>query len=204
LLYLPPNCTTRRQWPLVVYLHGAAQRGQDLQELREAGLPAQIEKGARPEFILISPQCPSDSPWEPKTILRLIEHVCASFPIDPDRVYLTGFSMGGSGTWRTACLDPSRFAAIAPLAGGGDVDQAARLANLPIWAFHGAEDNVVPLSASQEMVEAVRRCGGQVKFTVYPKTGHGICDATYTGPQLLDWLLAQRREPPSSTPGTSP
>ena len=108
-------------------------------------------------------------------------------------MYLTGFSQGGYGTWATACYDPARFAAIAPVAGGGDVRQAKRLAKLAIWAFHGAKDTVVPLKASAEMVEAVREEGGQVAFTVYPDCGHGACsDCTYRDPRVLAWLLAQR------------
>lgn len=131
--------------------------------------------------------------------MALVEHVCTTMPIDPDRVYLTGFSMGGFGTWQTACFNPSRFAAIAPLSGGGDVDQAERLANMPIWAFHGADDEVVPLSSSQAMVEAVRKCGGRVEFTVYPGCGHGeCCERAYRDDLLLEWLLAQRRRHPAS------
>jgi predicted peptidase len=200
LLYLPPEYTAAERWPLVVYLHGSGQRGENLDEVRDAGLPERIEEGARPKFILVSPQCPTDARWEPKSIVTLIEHVCKTLPVDRDRVYLTGFSMGGFGTWQTACYDPARFAAIVPVAGGGDVSQAKRLARLPIWTFHGAEDAVVPLSASQEMVEAVRKCGGHVQLTVYPETGHGISKRTYEDPRLF----AQRRTPPSSAPTSNP
>jgi predicted peptidase len=196
LLYLPPQYTAKQKWPLVVFLHGSGERGQDLELVRRTGLPEQIEQGERPGCVLVSPQCPASSRWNPKVVVTLIEHVCRSLPIDRDRVYLSGFSMGGFGTWATACYDPSRFAAIAPLAGGGDVSEAERLANLPIWAFHGAEDDVVSLSASEKMVEAVRTCGGNVKLTVYPECDHEMCcEKTYRDPRLLEWLLAQRRSP---------
>jgi predicted peptidase len=143
--------------------------------------------------VLLSPQCPNDSSWSPEGVVELIEHVSSHLAIDPDRIYLTGYSMGGYGTWATACYDPERFAAIAPLCGGGNVEQAERLKGLPIWAFHGDKDNVVPFEADQTMVNAVRKSGGDVTFTVYRGTGHGICDMTYRNSQVYDWLLAHRR-----------
>ena len=193
LLYLPPKYNTDRQWPLVVFLHGAGDRGQDLEIVRRAGLPRQIEEGEQFEFILLSPQCPANRNWSPELIVELIEHISGSLSVDRDRVYLTGLSMGGFGTWRTASYEPNRFAAIAPVCGGGDVTQAERLKNVPIWAFHGDKDTVVPLKASQEMVDAVKKCGGQVKFTVYSGGGHGIWDQTYRDKEFFEWLLAQRR-----------
>ena len=101
--------------------------------------------------------------------------------------------MGGFGTWETACYAPSRFAAIVPVAGGGDVAQAQRLVNLPVWAFHGADDDTVPLEANKTMVDAVRKCGGHVEFTVYPNCGHDICNMLFYDGHLYEWLLAQRR-----------
>ena len=195
LLYLPPDYTARSKWPLVVYLHGAGSRGHDLELVRREWLPGQIVQGKQFNFILLSPQCPANSGWSPELIVGLIEHISSSLSVDRDRVYLTGYSMGGNGTWATASYDPGRFAAIAPLCGGGDVEQAERLKNMPIWAFHGDKDNVVPLEASQRMVDAVRKCGGHVKFTVYPGAGHGISEMTYQNKQFFEWLLAQRRSP---------
>ena len=106
---------------------------------------------------------------------------------------MTGYSMGGYGTWSTASHSPELFAAIAPLSGGGEIAQAERLKELPIWAFHGDKDNVVPIEWDRAMVDAVRKYGGSVNFTVYPGAGHGICDMTYRDDRLLVWLLAQRR-----------
>jgi len=200
LLYLPSDCADGRPWPLVVYLHGAGERGSDLAILRRGGLPGLVDRGRHFDFILVSPQCPADSRWEPDRIVKLIEHVSSSFRVDRSRVYLTGYSMGGFGTWSTACFDPDRFAAIVPLAAGGDVVQAGRLVDLPIWAFHGAKDQTVPLQASQAMVDAVRKSGGDVKLTVYPEHGHGICSLTYDNGRLFRWLLAQRRTQPPIRP----
>ncbi len=145
-------------------------------------------------FVLLSPQCPKDSYWNPERLVELVENVCSRLPVDRDRVYLTGYSMGGYGTWATASFDPDRFAAIAPLSGGGDVERAARLKDLPIWAFHGDKDRVVSLEESRAMVDAVRKCGGSVIFTVYHGAGHGICDMAYGDGKLCDWLLSQRRK----------
>jgi predicted peptidase len=192
LLYLPQKYDSSRRWPLVLYLHGSGHRGQDLTLVRRSGLPGQICTGRHFPFILLSPQCPADSQWIPEVVVELVEHVSKSLSVDRDRVYLTGYSMGGFGTWETAAFDPGRFAAIAPLCGGGDVSRAERL-KMPIWAFHGEKDDVVPLRVSREMVDAVRKCGGRVKFTVHPGIGHGICGQTYQDGRLFDWLLAQRR-----------
>ncbi len=189
--------TVPKQWPLVVFLHGSGERGYDLERVRRTGLPSEIERGRYvDQFILVSPQCPEDSGWRPNLVMALIEHVCESFAVDRDRVYLTGYSMGAAGIWETACKYPDHFAAIAPLAGGGDMHQADRLKDLPIWAFHGAKDKTVPSSQTKAMLDAVRKCGGHARFTVYPDEGHSIWERTYQNPQLFEWLLAQRRHKP--------
>ena len=194
LLYFPRSYEKGKRWPLVIFLHGSGERGHDLERVRRGGLPSEIERGNHgDQFILASPQCRKDSSWNPELVIALIEHITTTFPIDRDRVYLTGFSMGGSGTWQTASQYPDRFAAIVPLSGGGNVQQAKRLKDMPIWAFHGAKDETVPMSESQAMVDAVRKCGGHVEFTVYPEEGHSIWETTYQNPKLYQWLLAQRR-----------
>lgn len=194
LLYLPPEYTRYKKWPLVVFLHGSGERGNDLGIVGRVGLPRLVAQGQHFNFILLSPQCPAYSGWSPELVVALIEHVSCSLPVDRDRVYLTGFSMGGVGVWATAIYNPGRFAALAPLCGGGDVGQAKRLKDIPIWAFHGDEDDVVPLAASEMMVDAVRKCGGHVEFTIYPGADHDIWDATYQNKQFCTWLLDQRRK----------
>jgi predicted peptidase len=195
LLYLPPEYDANRKWPLVVFLHGAGERGEDLEKLRRAGLPGMVQRDLARDwgFVLLSPQCPKDSYWNPEQITALVEHVSSRLAVDRDRVYLTGYSMGGFGTWATASYKPDRFAAIAPLCGGGDPASAERLKNLPTWAFHGDKDQVVPFEASKTMVDAVKKCGGNIRFTAYPGAGHGICDTTYRDSRFYDWLLSQRR-----------
>jgi predicted peptidase len=193
LLYLPPDYTTQSKWPLVVFLHGGGERGQDLSLVRHVGLPRLIAEGQDFNFILLSPQCPEKIGWPPKFVVQLTEYISNTLSVDWDRVYLTGYSLGGSGTWMTAIHDPGRFAAIAPLC-VGDVNEAERLKNMPIWAFHGGKDSVVPLDASQTMADAVKNCGGQVKLTVYPGVGHGISETTYQNEKFFEWLLGQRRK----------
>lgn len=201
LLYLPRDYATQGPWPLVVFLHGAGECGDDLEVVRRVGLPRQIEQGAASRvadavlngFVLVSPQCPKHSGWSAAMVLGLIERVGGEFSVDRDRVYLTGYSMGGFATWEIACHDPDRFAAIAPLCGGGPIERAGRLKDVPVWAFHGGNDKVVPPEASRAMVDAVVQCGGRAQLTVYPGEGHGILDVTCENPRLYEWLLAQRR-----------
>jgi predicted peptidase len=195
LLYLPPRYDASRKWPLVVFLHGAGARGDDLNLVRRGGLPKDVERGKKFDFILLSPQCPKNSGWIPDLVVGLTEQISRSLSVDRDRVYLTGYSMGGNGTWGAASFDPGRYAAIAPLSGGGDVEEAGKL-KMPVWAFHGAKDRTIPLAQSQVMVDAIKKCRGTVKFTIYPDQGHGIAEVTYQNPKFLEWLLAQRRTVP--------
>ena len=197
LIYLPDEYQNDKTWPLVVFLHGAGEKGNDLEKVRRTSLPTLAEQGRDFPFVLVSPQCPKDSIWEPERVLALIEHICSDWPIDQQRVYLIGYSMGGYGTWQTAAVEPDRFAAIVPIAGGGNSEEAEKLVDLPIWVFHGNADKCVPLKASQEMVEAVRAAGGNPKLTIFEQAGHGIATKTFTKEELWDWLLAQRREAPT-------
>ena len=203
LLYLPAEYSESQKWPLVVFLHGGGAIGDNLLYVRAEGPLSEIERGRGFPFILLSPQCPVMW-WNAEMVVELIDHVASTLPVDRDRVYLTGCSMGGYGTWDVAGHFPDRFAAIAPICGAGDVELASRLAKLPIRAFHGAKDNVVPLVAQQRMVDAVKKCGGNVTFIVDPEAGHNIADAIYADGQIYEWLLSQRRNRPrqhDSSPG---
>ena len=194
LLYLPERSEQEgTRWPLVLFLHGAGERGSDVEKVARCGPPGLVAGGKAFPFVLVSPQCELHQRWNPSVLLALADHVVQSYHIDPDRVYVTGYSMGGAGTWGLAVAAPERFAAIAPLAGGGDESQAHGLMDLPIWAFHGAVDEVVPLSTSQRMVTAVRAAGGDAKLTVYQNQGHEIDQLTYARADFWEWLLSQRR-----------
>lgn len=200
LLSLPSGYNqSKARWPLLLFLHGAGERGNNIRQVAKHGPPKQASQNKRGygAFIVVSPQCPRGSQWSDKKQLellgKLIDHIKAHYRVDPDRVYLTGLSMGGYGTWHLAAAMPGRFAAIAPICGGGNPDHAARIAGIPVWAFHGAKDRVVPVSQSQQMVDAVKARGGNVQFTVYPDAGHDSWTATYDNPALARWLLTHSR-----------
>jgi predicted peptidase len=191
-----------KQWPLMLFLHGLGECGDNELERVTIHGPAKLVE-SRPDFpfVLVTPQCfpppggLKDIPtaWKPELLIQLVDHVVAKMRIDPTRVYVTGLSMGGYGTWRLAAAYPERFAAALPICGGGvPMEMAASLRRIPIWAFHGARDAVVPLSESQKMVDAVRRAGGRVRFTVYPEVEHDSWTATYENQDVYDWLLQHR------------
>lgn len=179
---------------MILFLHGAGERGSDLDWVKRYGVAKIVEEQPDFPFIVASPQCPRSQYWSVQLLSDLLDEVIDTYGVDPDRVYLTGLSMGGYGTWYLAAAQPHRFAAIAPICGGGDPDEACKLKTLPVWAFHGARDSVVPESESKEMVEALKACGGNVKYTVYPEAGHDSWTQTYNNPALYDWFLQHRRE----------
>lgn len=201
LLYLPEGYGQKKTtWPLVLFLHGSGERGDDPEMVKRHGPPRLVAEGRQFPFILVSPQCPEDRRWDVDTLGALLDQLSATCDVDPDRVYVTGLSMGGFGTWAMAQRWPDRFAAIAPVCGGGDPEKARDIARLPIWVFHGVRDTVVPIASSEAMVMNLREYGSPVRFTAYPETGHDAWVQAYDTPELYTWLLAQRREPRPETP----
>jgi predicted peptidase len=195
LLFLPRGISDKtKPWPLMMFLHGSGERGDDIEKVKTHGPPKIVENDPDFPFILVSPQAERFSGWSPDILNALLEDVCAQLPVDPDRIYLTGLSMGGFGTWDFAIKYPEHFAAIAPVCGGGDPESACRLKNVPVWAFHGARDSTVPLSASSEMVDAMKECGGDARLTVYPDAGHDSWTETYANPELYAWFLRHTRK----------
>lgn len=204
LLYLPPEYgyTSGKTWPLLLFLHGAGERGTNLQRVAIHGPPSMVKQGTNFPFIIVAPQCPEGRRWENEGLLRLLEHVTQQHAVDASRVYLTGLSMGGYGTWKLGLAYPEKFAAIVPICGGGEYidallvsrDKPAALKSLPVWAFHGAKDPVVPLDESERMVNTLKKLGvEEVKLTVYPEANHNSWTETYNNPELYEWLLKQRR-----------
>ena len=194
LLYVPHGAADAgRTWPLILFLHGSGERGGDIEVVKRNGPPKLLAAGQEMPFVVVSPQLPAGGDWSPEDLVVLLDDLQARLPVDPDRVYLTGLSLGGRGAWRLAARYPERFAAVVPVCGWGDPEVACRLTHVPIWAFHGAKDTVVPLADEQEMVDAVKKCGGDVRFTVYPDAGHDAWSATYANPELYTWLLAHTR-----------
>jgi predicted peptidase len=195
LLYLPKAyaADTSRRWPLVLFLHGSGERGGDLAKVKVHGPPKQLD--GRDDFpaIVVSPQCPEGERWNSDALAALLDDLGRRLRVDADRVTVTGLSMGGRGTWDLAMSYPERFAAIAPVCGGALPDRACRLKDVPVRAFHGAKDPVVPLAESETVVLAVKKCGGAADLVVYPEAGHDAWTETYGDPSLWDWLLSQRR-----------
>jgi predicted peptidase len=144
--------------------------------------------------IVIGPQCRPDSGWSPDSIMQLVEHAASRYSVDRDRVYLVGFSMGAYGTWQTAAAYPDVFAAIVTICDGGDPDQAELIVGIPVWAFHGDKDEVVPLTASEQMIDALRAAGGIPKLSILHGAGHGICNDVCQRDELWKWLLQQNRQ----------
>ena len=194
LLYLPEGYSEGgKEWPLMIFLHGSGERGDDLEKVKINGPPNFLEHRKDFPFIVASPQLPEGQRWSADVVIGLIDELSAHLSIDTSRIYLTGLSLGGFATWDIACDYPERFAAIAPVCGIGDPDIACRLKHLPVWAFHGANDPVVPIKDDEEMVNAVKGCGGDVRFTVYPNVGHGAWVQAYADSTLYTWFLEHRR-----------
>jgi predicted peptidase len=197
LVHLPDDydADPDRHWPLVLFLHGAGERGSDLESAALHGPPKLADAGQEFPFVLVTPQCSESSQWvtELSTLSGLLDEVVAGHRIDPARISVTGLSMGGYGTWSLAVRYPDRFAAIAPICGGLWLQSAAPIRNLPVWAFHGDTDDVVPISATEQIVTELRSLGADVQFTRYPGVGHDSWTETYENPALYDWLLSHRR-----------
>lgn len=183
--------------PLVLFLHGAGERGEDLDKVKAHGPPKMIEQGHAFEAIVVSPQCPADSWWSYETgmLLALLDKIESQYNVDPKRIYLTGISMGGYGTFALAAHAPKRFAAAVPICGGGERYAAWRLTQLPMWVFHGEDDNVVPAEESKRLVDIIQKDGGKhVKLTLYPGVGHNSWDRAYADEAMWKWLFEQQRK----------
>ncbi len=193
-LHLPRGYSDdSRTWPLVVFLHGSGERGDDLERVRVHGPPKHAAAGRDCPFILCSPLLEADADWHLPTLHALLGALLAAWRIDAQRTTATGLSRGGHGVWRWAAAYPDDLAAIAPVCGHGDPATVCRARRVPVRAYHGAADTVVPLARQQACVDALRACGGTVTFTVYQGVGHDAWTPAYDDPALVPWLMAQRR-----------
>lgn len=198
LVYLPDDHeTSQENFPLILFLHGKGQRGNSVDIVKEQGLPKKIESGDDVPFIVIAPQCPINADWEHflPNLNALLQTVIDTYRVDTSRVYLTGLSMGGSGTWSLATEYPDQFAAIIPICGVYNhwLNFPERLENIkstPVWCFHGDADTAVPLAHSEAMVEGLKSYGNDPKFTVYPGVDHDSWTQTYDNPDIYEWLLS--------------
>jgi predicted peptidase len=196
LLYLPDGYENDKEmeYPFILFLHGGGEKGDDLNKVKRNGPPKVLDNDKDFPFIVVSPQCPGDERWTAYKLNALLEGLVEKYRIDKDRIYLTGLSMGGYGTWDLASNYPHWFAAIVPICGGGDVRRVRALKDTPVWAFHGMRDNVIPIERSLELVRALEKIDGNVKFTVYPEANHNSWSKTYANPELWEWLLNQKRQ----------
>jgi predicted esterase len=179
---------------LIVFLHGAGNVNKDIEDIKEDlvnHLMPDMKKNF--PFVVISPASGKHG-WNTVQILQILNETTIRWNIDPHRIYLTGYSMGGFGTFRTACDSPKTFAAIVPIAGGGDIGKAGQLKDVPTWAFHGDADEVVPYESSSKMIEAMQTVGcNDIKLTTLNGAGHGIMNDVYSKPELYYWLLEKRK-----------
>lgn len=207
-VYVPPEWSPKRQWPVVLYLHGSGESGPDGRLPASIALGAAIRRGVvHPPAIVVFPQCREDGWWtdEPQLAqaMKALERSVREFRGDPHRLYLTGISMGGAGTWSLAVRHPGKFAALVPICGEVETspgepadlyaEAAKRIGRTPVWIFHGGADDVVPTEASRRMNAALRAAGGRVRYTEYPGVGHVSWDLAYAEPELWTWLFAQRK-----------
>jgi hypothetical protein len=185
--------------PLIIFLDGSGSRGQDVSARANGPIPDYIKTHKDFPFIYVAPQCPAASWWNDliPELDDVFAEVLAKYPVDTDRIYLTGLSMGGFGSWCWSCEHPERFAAVAPICGGGDPRDAARIKDTPIWNFHGAKDWTVPIQLSNDMVDALKKLDARVRFTVYPEADHNSWDQTYSRDDLYSWMLAQKLGQPT-------
>jgi len=209
-LFKPRKPAGPEKLPLVLFLHGAGERGDDNEAQLKNGVKAFVAGQAQFPCYIAAPQCPAkfqwvDTPWgnpkhtmpaqptEPlRLALQLVSSLQKEFPIDPKRLYVTGLSMGGFGTWDVIQRYPRTFAAAVPVCGGADEALAGVIAKVPVWVFHGGNDDVVKTSRSRNIVEALRKAGGTPKYTEYPGVGHGCWDQAYQEKDLFPWLFAQK------------
>ncbi len=205
LLFLPKDYGAKpaKKWPLILFLHGAGERGSDIWLVAKHGPPKLVRTKPGFPFLLVSPQCPTGETWANDVLLALLDDITANYAVDKTRVYLTGLSMGGFGAWKLGLAYPERFAAIAPICGGGDPlsilladgARAQAIRTLGVWAFHGGKDPVVNVEESERMVEALKRGGcADVRLTIYPEAGHDSWTEAYNNPKLYDWFLAHQRK----------
>jgi predicted peptidase len=217
-LLKPEKIEPGKRYPLVLFLHGLGERGTEnvRQLLWGAGEFAKAANRREYPCFVVAPQCPptglwvrhelknlqspqfalSEKPSEPMAlVLELLDKLVATdLPVDKNRIYVTGLSMGGFGTWDLIARRPNFFAAAIPICARADPVQAAKFKNLPIWAFHGDADPIVPVRHTKEMIEAIRKAGGAPKITIYPGVGHNSWTATYADPEVMAWLFAQKKK----------
>ena len=194
-LYLPSEYESKgeQKWPLLLFLHGSGERGDDLALVTKHGPPKLIAAGKAFPMLVVSPQCPKEKRWNAAELAKLVDELANTYRVDRTRLYVTGLSMGGAGTWSLLSEHPNKFAAAVPICGRVGADAAAKLTNVPLWIVVGAKDRAELVASNKQAAEAIEKAGGQrVKLTVYPDAGHDSWTETYDNPALYEWLLKQQ------------
>jgi len=182
---------------LILFLHGAGERPGGLDVLKQLGPMGYAGRTSGFPFIVAAPKCPEGQSWDADALNAFLDHLLAKYQVNPDRVYLTGFSMGGAGTWELGMKHAERFAAIAPLCGRAIPLLVGNLWKAPVWAFHGEKDDVVPISNSKEMIGYLTGMDNtDARLTTYPEMGHEIWGRVYSSPEIYAWFLQFSRKPP--------
>lgn len=212
-IYTPENLKPEQEIPIILLLHGAGERGSDNKRQIVHGFHqiADYSINNNKPAIIIAPQCPKNKQWvnvkwntkahdmpeQPsislKLAIELLKDKITSMPADKSRVYITGLSMGGYGTWDAISRHPNLFAAALPLCGGADTKQASKIAKMPIWTVHGDKDGVIPVSRSRDIVKALKEAGGKPIYTEHPGVGHNVWTKTYSDKKILDWFFSQKK-----------
>ena len=201
LLYLPEDYDGSKSMPFMLFLHGRGESNGPLSLVKKWGPPRLVDEGRKLPYIIASPQCPEEPHrWgdlrQQVKLVLLIRHLEKTLKIDKTRMYLTGLSMGGFGSWTLATHWPEKFAAVAPICGKGNPDEAAKLKDVPIWVWHGTKDEAVPFKHSEDMVTGIRKAGGRrVRFTVLDEIGHNSWSAAYSTPELYSWFNRHKLKP---------
>jgi predicted peptidase len=194
-LYLPDEYDSKSatKWPLVLFLHGSGEKGDDLEKVKIHGPPKLAAEGKSFPFVLVSPQCPAGSRWNADELSKLVDALANTYRIDRERLYVTGLSMGGSGTWSLVASNPEKFAAAMPLCGRGELEAYEKLAKTPTWIFIGGKDRAETVQNCQDMAAALKKAGGDSKITLYPDLPHDCWTVTYNNPEVYEWLLSHKR-----------
>lgn len=196
LLYLPAEYSAdeKKQWPLILFLHGSGERGNDLELVKKHGPPKMLE--AKPEIpaIVVSPQCPQETRWNAHELAKLVDSLANTYRVDRERLYVTGLSMGGSGTWSLLAEYPTLFAAAVPICGRGDLEKLDKIAQTPTWIFVGGKDREEVVKINEEIAAALKKAGASTQFKLYPDLPHDCWTVTYEDAKVWEWLLAQRRK----------
>lgn len=190
--YLPKDYDKSKRYPLMFFLHGAGERGDDLDVAMRHGYMKYVrEDGKEYPFIFVAPQCPNGKYWGcfTESLFAFLDDICEKLPVDKDRIYLTGLSMGGTGAFMLAMAQPKRFAALAPIAGSGICWNGGALKNVPVYMYHGDCDDIVPLSESITMLKAINSNGGDARLKICYGIGHWAWDVAYTDDELLNWFM---------------